>query len=293
MSVVLLSIALGLLIGAVLGGLGGGGAILTVPALVYVVGQSAQEATASSLVIVGLTALVGTAPYVRAGRVRWRVALSFAAIGLPATWVGALANRRVDPDVLLLAFAGLMVVAAAAMLADRRSRRPGPPVLLDDEMAPGSRSAVTPVPASSSTAPSPSGDVLVAAPLPLEAERTAPTWAVVLVAAVVGLLTGFLGVGGGFVIVPALVLVLGLPMEFAVGTSLAIIGFNSATALASRWGSAHLDLQVVVPFAVAAMSATLLGKRVADRLPARRLQVAFALLMIAIALYTAAQVRIG
>src|SRR5690625_7529764 len=82
-----------LLIGAILGGLGGGGAILTVPALVYIVGQSAQEATTSSLVIVGLASLVGIASYLRDHRVRWGISLAFGLGGIPGTWFGSYFNQ--------------------------------------------------------------------------------------------------------------------------------------------------------------------------------------------------------
>ena len=246
---------LGLLIGAVLGGLGGGGAILTVPALVFIVGQSAEEATTSSLVIVGLTAAVGVLSYLRARRVGWRLALTFGAVGLPATWWGSFLNHRVDGDALLLGFSVLMLLAAVAMIVDG-SRAP--------------QAAVLPV------------------------QSTGPSWpAIVIVALLVGLLTGFFGVGGGFVIVPALVLVLRIPMHSAVGTSLAIVALNSATSLLARAGTAHFDWQVIVPFTLAAMVATLAGKRVADRLPARRLQVGFAMLLILVAGYTAWQSFVG
>jgi uncharacterized membrane protein YfcA len=105
----------------------------------------------------------------------------------------------------------------------------------------------------------------------------------------VGLLTGFFGVGGGFVIVPALVLVVQLPMRRAVGTSLLIVAANSATSLATRLGTAHFDWAVIVPFTLAAIAATLLGKRVADRLPHRQLTLGFAVLLGLVAVYTGAQ----
>ncbi|MBD3781565.1 MAG: sulfite exporter TauE/SafE family protein, partial [Micrococcales bacterium] len=100
---------LGVLIGAVLGALGGGGAALTVPALVYVVGQSAQAATTSSLVIVGLSAAVGMSSYISSRRVEWKVGVGFAVAGVPSAFVGTYFNHRVDQDVLLTAFAALMV----------------------------------------------------------------------------------------------------------------------------------------------------------------------------------------
>src|SRR5512142_1948391 len=114
------AVGLGLLIGIVLGGLGGGGAILTVPALVYLLGQSPQNATTSSLIIVGATAVVGAAGHARAGNVRWRTGLTFGATGILAAVAGSVANRHVPPHLLLLGFAGLMVVTALGMLVQPR-----------------------------------------------------------------------------------------------------------------------------------------------------------------------------
>lgn len=281
MADLVLVVALGLLIGAVLGGLGGGGAILTVPALVYLVGQSAQEATTSSLVIVGMTALAGAASHLRSGRVRWGVGLVFGLVGIPATWVGSYLNHRVDEDVLLLGFSALMLVAALAMISG------GPGDARDDAEPDAPSGAAAPV----SSGPRPGTTALrVAEQVHLAGARVRPPLlATVLVASAAGLLTGFFGVGGGFVIVPALVLALRIPMPQAVGTSLVIVALNSGTALVSRAAEVHIEWSVVGPFAVAAMAATVLGKRVADRVPARRLQVAFAALMVLVAGYTAWQ----
>lgn len=254
------AIALGVLIGAVLGGLGGGGAILTVPALVFVLGQTAQEATAASLVIVGVTAAVGAVSYLAAQRVRWRTALAFSALGLPGTWLGSHLNHQVEESVLLLAFAALMAVAAIAMVADQWRTSTG------RRRSPTRREAAE------------------------SALTGRPQWAVVAAAALgVGMLTGFFGVGGGFVIVPALVLVLRLPMHQVVGTSLVVVSLNSATSLAARAETAHFDWSVILPFTAAAMAATIGGKLVADRLPARQLTHGFAVLMILVAGYTAWQ----
>lgn len=278
MAELLLVLALGLLIGAVLGGLGGGGAILTVPALVYLVGQPAQDATAGSLVIVGLTALAGTLSHRRSGRVRWRIGLAFGLVGIPATWAGSLLSHRVPEHLLLLGFSALMVVAAMAMISGGPAE-PAPPT---DPAGPAS---VSTSPTGATTAVQVAGARLAPAVTSVRPSLVAT----LAVASAAGLLTGFFGVGGGFVIVPALVLVLRMPMPLAVGTSLVIIAVNSASALAARAAGTHLDWSVVAPFALAAMVATWLGKRVADRLPARRLQVAFAALMVLVAGYTAWQ----
>ena len=258
---------LGLLIGAVLGGLGGGGAILTVPALVYVVGQSASDATTSSLVIVGATAGFGVLPYLKSKRVRWGTGLTFGIVGLPAAWLGTLLNRRVDENVLLLAFSVLMVVAALAMIG-----------------------VVTP---SEKDDDDDEGEDADAADQDEDESRKPSRLAIIATALAVGLLTGFFGVGGGFVVVPALVLVLRLPIQLAVGTSLVIVALNSATSLAARIGAANFDWGIIVPFTLAAMIATFLGKRVADRLPATQLKQGFAFLLILVAAYTAWQSATG
>lgn len=258
----LTAVALGLVIGAALGGLGGGGAIITVPALVYLGGQSGQEATTSSLVVIGVSALIGALSYLSTGRVRWGTALVFTIAGLPAAWLGSYLNHRADENVLLLGFAALMLVGATAMMADNR-----PEPASND--ASGSR--VTPS---------------------RSADRSRPglaALAVVTAALAVGFMTGFFGVGGGFVIVPVLAVVLRVPMEHVVGTSLMVVALNSGTALLSRASSAHFDWSVILPLTLSAAFATFLGKRVADRLPARRLKLTFAGLLVLVAAYTALQ----
>lgn len=280
-------LALGLVIGLILGGLGGGGAILTVPALVYIVGQPAQEATTSSLVIVGLTAAVGVLSYVRAARVRWGLGLAFGLLGLPATWLGTFLNHRVNEHLLLLGFSVLMLGAAAAMVADRTKQAPEPDARPARAVAPNRLPAE---PSFGAQAPKAATTSLLERPATTETTSSRPSpLAVILAALAVGLLTGFFGVGGGFVIVPALVLVLRVPMQQAVGTSLMIVALNSATSLLARAGTAHFDWEVIVPFTLAAVVATLAGKRVADRLPARQLKIGFAALLILVGGYTAWQ----
>ena len=110
---------------------------------------------------------------------------------------------------------------------------------------------------------------------------------------VVGFMTGFFGVGGGFVIVPALTLALGMGMPEAVATSLVVIAINSGAALLFRAGTAHFDWAVIVPFTVAAIAGSLTGKKVADKLNARTLTRAFAVLLVAVAVYTATQSVLG
>ncbi|HKD99341.1 MAG TPA: sulfite exporter TauE/SafE family protein, partial [Micromonosporaceae bacterium] len=277
------ALALGAAIGLFLGALGGGGSILTVPALVYLLHEPARAATTESLVIVGVTALIAAVAHARAGRVRWAAGLAFGAVGMAASIAGTAANRAADPTALLLAFAGLTAVAATAMLG-RRHARPTTPAA-GPEPAPVPEHAAAP-PVRSVTA----GGVLVAeAPASAGVTVAVPPTGrgrllrLVTVAIGVGFLTGFFGAGGGFVIVPALVMVLGFPMPAAVGTSLVVIALDSAAALAGRAGGATFHWAVIVPFTVAAVASSLAGKRVADRLRPDLLTRAFAALLFAVA----------
>lgn len=263
---ILAALGLGLLIGLAMGALGGGGSILTVPALVFVLGLSAQEATTASLVIVGVAAATASLSHARSHHTRWGAGSLLALLGLPASLLGTVLNRRVDPNVLLLCFALVMLLAAIGMLARTRTLSRGR----------------TPVP--SASGPSDTG-----VPAEASAARSRPVYALRLGAAGLGIgfLTGFLGVGGGFVVVPVLVVLLGIPMPTAVGTSLLVISFNSAVALGARAGHGSFVWEVIAPFTLAAVAGSLAGKRVADRLNASTLTVSFAALLTAVAGYVA------
>lgn len=115
-----IAIAAGIAIGISLGALGGGGSILTVPVLVYALNESARTATTASLIIVGITGLIAAVGHARAGRVRWRAGILFGLLGSVASLGGSRLNHIVNPQALLLAFAGLMVVAATAMITRSR-----------------------------------------------------------------------------------------------------------------------------------------------------------------------------
>ena len=252
------AVALGAAVGLVLGALGGGGSVLTVPALVFVLGLTAQEATTGSLIIVGLTAAAAAIGHARAGHVQWKRGLLLAGAGVPAALLGTAANRLVDQNVLLLAFAALMLVAAIGMLIT----------------SPGSGDD-----ASEERGNGPSGGALWLRVL----------WAGLLI----GALTGFFGVGGGFVIVPVLVVALHFPIATAVGTSLVVIALNSGVSLAARLGSASIAWDVIAPFTAAAVVGSFAGKRVADRLPATALTRAFAVLLVLVAGYVAVRAVLG
>lgn len=257
----LLASPLGFLIGLSLGALGGGGSILAVPALVYAAGQTPKHATTTSLVLVGLTALIGMAPHWRAGRVRFAAGGIFGLAGIGGSLLGSHWNKAADPNVLLLAFSGLMLIAAYGMW--RRVKLTPKPVILQS--------------------------VGAAAADPAPSVRIQPMTIIKVIVAgsIVGLLTGFFGVGGGFVIVPALVLALGFTMPEAVGTSLLVIAINSAVALSTRLQSGSIEWGTVIPFTIASLLGVIVGSRLASTRDSSSLQRWFVALLVVVAVYTA------
>ena len=279
-----LILGLGLLIGLSLGALGGGGSILTVPALVYALGETAQSATTGSLIIVGITAAAATLGHARVGHVRWRAGMGFGVAGVAASFAGTALNARVNPNLLLVCFAGLMLVAATAMLTKTLVHTdPDPDANADAEAASLRRGPVTTLSRPALSAPPVGKRISLGVALRITAAGL-----------VVGFLTGFLGVGGGFIIVPALVLLLAYEMPTAVGTSLLIISLNSAVALVARGGgSAQFHWAVIAPFTVAAVLGSTGGKRITDRVSGTALTRAFAGLLLLVATYVLARAWLG
>ena len=257
----------GVLIGLSLGALGGGGSILAVPVLVYLLGQSPAQATTGSLVVVGVTSLIGAVTAYRAGKVMLGRGVAFGLVAIGGAVVGAQASAHVPEPVLLAAFAALMLVVGTLMAVRQvRGRRAGaaadqtPSLLVDDPIITFS---------------------------PTFACQCPRAVKVLVTATAVGLLTGFLGVGGGFLVVPALLLALALPMEYAVGTSLVVITITSAVALAVRAGSGiQPDWGLVLLLTFASALGGLFGARLALRTDTRRLSGAFSVLVLAVAGYT-------
>ncbi|MET8811243.1 sulfite exporter TauE/SafE family protein [Streptomyces sp. NPDC004549] len=243
MSALILALVAGAVVGLALGGLGGGGSVLAVPALIYLLGFTPVAATTASLIIVAFTSAAGLSAHARDGHVRWRTGLLFAAAGIgPAMLGGALAGR-LPGAVLTVAFALVAGTAALRMLRPRTAVSEGGV----QTVRPGRAAAA---------------------------------------GAGLGLVTGVLGVGGGFLAVPALVGVLGMRMRAAVGTSLLVITVNSLAALALRAGTADgLDWAVVGPFAAAAVLGAWDGKRLAAKLSGRALQRLFAVALLGVACF--------
>ncbi|HEU4741687.1 MAG TPA: sulfite exporter TauE/SafE family protein [Meiothermus sp.] len=232
-------------IGLALGLLGSGGSILTVPILVYLVGEPDKLAIAESLAIVGLIALVGAFPYALRGLVDWKNVAVFGIPGVVGTYGGAWLSQFVSGAVQLGLFAAVMLLAAFMM----------------------------------------------ARPKPLQAVHKPPAlWKIGLEGLMVGIVTGLVGVGGGFLIVPALVLLGGLPMHLAVGTSLLIIALKSASGfykylhllpglgLAVNWGLVFL-------FSALGIAGSFLGGRIGVRIPQDALRRSFAGFLVLMGLY--------
>jgi len=265
---VILAVALvaGALIGLSLGALGGGGSVLAVPALVYGLGQSAAQATTGSLLVVGVTSLAGAVTAYRSGNVLLTRGLAFGAIAIGGAAAGAKASGLVAEPVLLAAFATLLLVVAGVMAARLfRSRRGRPGARLESR-----------------------ADDPIITFRPSFGCHCPRALKVLVTATVVGLLTGFLGVGGGFLVVPALVLALGLPMAYAAGTSLVVITITSASALAVRAGTgAHPSWGLVALLTAVAVAGGWAGARLTARTDTSKLQAAFTLLLLLVAGYTA------
>lgn len=267
MTLLVVAIVAGALIGLSLGALGGGGSILAVPVLVYALGQSPAQATTGSLVVVGVTSLIGAVTAYRAGNIVLGRGVAFGVVALGGAVVGARASTHVAGPVLIASFAVLMLLvgglmAARVVLGHRRDPAAPARPRLDDPIISFS---------------------------PTFACQCPRALKVLVTATVVGLLTGFLGVGGGFLVVPALFLALALPMEYAAGTSLVVIALTSAVALGVRAGSGiRPDWGLVLVLTAASAVGGLLGARIAARADPRRLTAAFTVLVLAVAAYTAA-----
>jgi uncharacterized protein len=234
-----LALGLGLLVGVVVGLLGAGGSILTVPVLILLLGLNATQATGTSLVVVSLVSGVGLLTHALGGRVAWRAGLGFAVTGVPAAVGGGYLAVLLSDLVITVVLAVLLVGTSVLMW---RRGDDGP------------------------------------APAPAGAE---PKWARILPAGLAtGLLTGTLGVGGGFVVVPSLAALLGLSMPVAIGTSQLVLVLNALAGLAGRAGTGAVAWTVGLVFAGGGAVGAVIASRLVGRLGPDRLSRAFALLLL-------------
>ncbi|TXS09622.1 sulfite exporter TauE/SafE family protein [Streptomyces sp. wa22] len=240
MSPLILALVAGAVIGLALGALGGGGSVLTVPALIYLLGFSPVSATTAGLIIVTATSATALYAHARDGGVAWRTGALFAAAGIVPAFLAGAAAGHLPSAALTTAFAVVAALAAVRML---RPSGAAPPDRIQPARATGTGAGL-------------------------------------------GAVTGFLGVGGGFLAVPALVGVLGLRMKQAVGTSLLVITVNSLAASTARAGTGgDLRWEVIAPFTGAAILGAWDGKRLASKITGPTLQRVFAFVLLGVAAF--------
>jgi uncharacterized protein len=243
----------GLLIGLSLGLVGGGGAVLAVPVLVYVVGLGVHEATTVSLAVVAAGATTGAVAQVRRGTVCWSSAAWFAGAAAAGSVAGTALNQVLGGDALLILFSVVMLLAARAVW-----QRAGQPA------------------GESAGCPEARAGILV--PFGL----------------LVGALTGLVGVGGGFVVVPALAIGLSFGMREAMSTSMVIVAIVSACGLLAHLAAGNtLDLPVALAMGVATVAGAAIGPHLADRISVRTLGRGFAVLVVAVSLGVAGAAMAG
>ncbi|MFZ5656468.1 MAG: sulfite exporter TauE/SafE family protein [Pseudomonadota bacterium] len=244
---ILLGALAGSAVGFTLALVGGGGSILAVPLMVYLVGvDDPHVAIGTSAIAVAANALIGLAGHARRRNVKWPCAATFATAGVAGAWLGAMLGKSVDGQRLLALFAVLMLVVAGLMVRSR-GREGDPAVMLDRGNAPK----------------------LLAS------------------GAGTGLLSGFFGIGGGFLVVPGLIASTGMPILFAVGSSLVAVSAFGLTTAVSYAGSGLVAWPLAAAFIGGGAAGSLLGGRLATRLARRKgaLSLTLAGLIAVVALY--------
>ncbi|MEM8667315.1 MAG: sulfite exporter TauE/SafE family protein [Planctomycetota bacterium] len=235
------------LIGLTLGMLGSGGSAITVPVLVYLVGHSGKVSIAESMAIVGLISFAAALPYGRSKQIDWRSVIYFGIPGMAGTYIGAWLGGIASEVLQLIVFGCVLLLAAYSMLRKRKT----------------------------STEATEEGGERYKPPIPKVAVE----------GTVVGIVTGFVGVGGGFLIVPALVILGRLPMRLAIGTSLVIIAAKSAVGFAKYQHylvsqNLTVDVQTIAVFAVIGIIGSLIGRSINQRMNQQALRRVFAVFLI-------------
>lgn len=237
----------GIIVGFILGLVGGGGSILAVPLLLYFVGvQDPHLAIGTASMAVAANALTGLSNHARKGNVKWHCGAVFATAGVIGAAVGSFFGKSINGQLLLVLFAGLMLVVAALMLRSR-NQEGDPAVMLARSNAPALMGA----------------------------------------GAATGLLSGFFGIGGGFLVVPGLMAATGMPILFAVGTSLVAVSAFGLTTAVSYASSGLLSWPLAIAFAIGGFAGSWIGTHSAGKLAQRRgaLNVTLAALIVLVAIY--------
>lgn len=221
---------LAVFIGILLGLLGGGGSILTVPVLVYLAGLSAKSAIVTSLVVVGITSLIAVVNHAKAGRVCWKTGITFGLAGMVGAFIGGRIAAYIPDPILLVLFAGVMLAASLAMIRNKQGREATRQV----------GAALCP--------------------------QNLPVAAILFDGLLVGLITGLVGVGGGFLLVPALNYLAGLPIHAAIGTSLFIIVIQAVAALAGHADHFEIDLPLTGLVTGCAIAGSFIGSKLSGKI---------------------------
>jgi uncharacterized membrane protein YfcA len=247
---VLIGTVLAVLIGVALGLLGGGGSIMTLPILVYVIGVEPHEAIALSLLVVGATSMAALVPHARGGRVAWRAGGLFGAASMVGAYLGGKLGHFAPATLLLLLFTGMMVAAAIAMMRPR-----------SESMVPEGAAC----------------------------DARLPLGKAIALGVLVGAFSGLVGAGGGFLVVPALVVLGKMSMRQAVGTSLMVIAMNSFAAFAGYLSTTHVNWGLAAMVTSAAVVGSVLGGALAGRVPQELLRRGFAWFVLVMAMFMLSQ----
>ncbi len=237
-----IGIACSVFIGVFLGLLGGGGSILTVPILLYIIKVDAHQAIATSLFVVGTTSFIGAVQHARLGQIDWRIGSTFGLASMVGAFFGGMLGSRLPGTFLLVFFAVMMLLTAAAMMRKKE----------------------------------------------VETQKIGPkrpfAW-VLLDGVLVGAFTGMVGAGGGFLVVPALAILAGLPIRKAIGTSLFVIGLKSFAGFAGYMSSVEMPWKIVLYVTAAAIFGTFFGTRLSGRWSPQKLRRIFAIFVVVMACY--------
>jgi uncharacterized protein len=243
---VIIGLSLATLIGLCLGLMGGGGSILTVPVLVYALGMEAKLSIALSLAIVGGTALIGSLGHWKSGNIHMKLALIFGPIAMVGTFIGAKLSVYFSSSTQLIIFAVVMLIAAVFMFKDKKNQK--------DEEGPKDK-------------------------------KELPLLLITIEGLIVGVLTGIVGVGGGFMIVPALVILGKVPMKQAVGTSLIIISMKSFAGFAGYATNIDIPWDFLGYFMVFTSIGILAGTYFVRFVPQKQLKKSFAVFLVVMGVF--------
>mmetsp|Transcript_105525 Transcript_105525/g.268095 ORF Transcript_105525/g.268095 Transcript_105525/m.268095 type:complete len:282 (-) Transcript_105525:216-1061(-) len=256
-----LAVVLSFFIGVSLGLLGGGGSILTVPTLVYVLGVDPKKAIAMSLVVVGITSLAALVAHARAGNVAWRMGVIFGLSGMAGSFLGGICAFFLSGRVLLILFALMAIGTSFAMLCGSQK----------------------PAAADAEEFSSANGRLVVSEASLVDAEQHEhPLWRIILDGLIVGVVTGLVGAGGGFLVVPALVLLAGLDIRVALGTSLLVISMKSFAGYLGHALHEKIDFQLTAVVSLSAVLGSFLGGYFTLLVPQQVLRKGFAALVLVV-----------